>query len=112
MEILFKANYGASFSTCSNSDHLRRADERLIEIFNIYANTNDLYRQKSSEAIDIVKKVQSCCLKILEAWLTESNDIFKEPSTLDHYKTAVTLHYSWQIVREHEMADHVATLLA
>jgi len=29
MERLFKTNYGVSFSTCSNSDHLRRADERL-----------------------------------------------------------------------------------
>lgn len=90
---VFRKNYGVSFSTCANSNGLRQADDRLIEIFNIYANTNVLHRWKRPEATDTTQKIQSCGLKIIIAWFTKGNNIFEDPSTLDHYKTAVGLHY-------------------
>ncbi|OJI96162.1 hypothetical protein ASPVEDRAFT_871843 [Aspergillus versicolor CBS 583.65] len=91
---VFRKNYGVSFSTCTNSNRIRQADDRLIEIFNIYANTNVLHRWERPEVTDTVKKIQSCCWKILEAWSTKGSDIFEDPSILDNYKTAATLHHS------------------
>lgn len=91
---VFRRNYYVSFTTCTTSNRLGQADERLVEIFNIYANTQVLHRLKRPEAADTVTKVQSCCLKIFEASLTNGNDIFENPFFLGPYKTAVALHYS------------------